>query len=128
MLLLFPLGEARLSKESNHLEEECHIKVEAAIAKHASHDLCNYPYWKERLLEIQKTYDASKPVDVQHLWRDKRNLSQWAMLWMVILVGTLTLVIQVIQTVLTTVLPRGRPARHQPLAGLVAAGLRPAGG
>jgi hypothetical protein len=86
-----------LSKRLNHLEED--IKVEAAIAKHASHDLCNYPYWKERLLEIQKTYDASRKVEFKHLWHDRRNISQWAMLWMVLLIGTLTLAVQVIQTV-----------------------------
>jgi hypothetical protein len=100
LLLLFPLGESTLSKRSNHLEEECYIKVEAAIAKHASHDLCNYPYWKERLLEIQKTYDASKPVGLRRLWHDRRNASPWATFWTVVIIGTLTLAFQVIQMVL----------------------------
>jgi hypothetical protein len=95
LLLLFPLGE------SNHLEEECHIKVEAAIAKHASHDLCNYPYWKERLLEIQKTYDASKPVGFNHLWHSRRNASHWTMFWVVFLIVALVLALQVIQAVLS---------------------------
>ena len=99
LLLLFPLGESTLSKRSNHLEEECHIKVEAAIAKHASHDLCNYPYWKGRLLEIQKTYDASKPVGFKRLWHDRRIASQWATFWVIILIGALMLALQVIQTV-----------------------------
>jgi hypothetical protein len=100
LLLLFPLGESTLSKRSNHLEEECHVEVEAAITKHASHDLCNYPYWRERLLEIQKTYDASKPVGIKLVWNDRRSDSHWATFWVAILISALTLAPFVIQTVL----------------------------
>jgi hypothetical protein len=101
LLLLFPLGESTFSKRSNHLEE-CLIKVEAAIVKHASHDLCNYPYWKQRLLEIQKTYDASKPVGFRRLWLDRRDASLWATVWVAIPIGVL-LVIQTVLSILQVV-------------------------
>jgi hypothetical protein len=99
LLLLFPLGKSRFPKRLNHLEGD--TKVETAIAKHASHDLCNYLYWGDRLLEIQKTYDASKKVGFKHLWHDRRYVSQWAMMWMALLIATLTLSFQVIQMVLS---------------------------
>lgn len=62
-------------------------------------DLANYPYWKERLYKVQKTYDGARPKTLMQWWFDRRNRFEWATFWTAVVVFILTLVFGIIGTV-----------------------------
>jgi hypothetical protein len=67
-----------------------------------------YPFFAEKLLVLQAYVKEQHPHDWRTLWRDHRNKSNWWQFWAVLFIGggtlilgTLSLVFQVWQAVLT---------------------------
>jgi hypothetical protein len=97
--LLFPRVNLKSAKRTRRIAEKEDVDIEAAIAEHDSRDLCNYPFWHERLRKIQETYDAARPKRIKQWWFDRREKVNWATLWVAVTVFVLTVVFGVIQSV-----------------------------
>lgn len=69
------------------------------MASDARLDLSNYPYWQERLWEVQKVYDKARPKTFKQWWFDRRNRFEWATFWTAVVVFVLTLVFGLIASI-----------------------------
>jgi hypothetical protein len=99
LCLLFPPINYKSSKRTKRICEADDVDIEAAIASHASRDLSNYPYWQGRLREVQQVYDDARPRKIKQWWFDRRNKSEWATLWIAILVFVLTVIFGLISSI-----------------------------
>jgi hypothetical protein len=101
--LLFPPANFETSKRTRRIGEKNHVDIEAAIessiASDEMLDLSNYPYWQERLCEVQKAYDDARPKTLKQWWFDRRNRFEWATFWTAVVVFILTMVFGLIASV-----------------------------
>jgi hypothetical protein len=101
--LLFPPANFKTSKRTRRIGEKNHVDIEAAIessvASEKMLDLNSYPYWQERLREVQRRYDSARPRTLTQWWFDRRNKFEWATFWTAVVVFTLTLLFGVIASV-----------------------------
>ena len=101
--LLFPPANFKTSKRTRRIGEKNHVDIEAAIessvASEKMLDLNSYPYWQERLREVQRRYDNARPKTLTQWWFDRRNRFEWATFWTAVVVFILTLVFGVIASV-----------------------------
>lgn len=63
----------------------------------------DFPVLGERLAKIQAYNLRQKPNRIRDLWRDRRNPLQWYTFWAVIIFGGISLVLQIIATLLGVV-------------------------
>lgn len=97
--LLFDPVNSKSSRRTKRICDKDEVDLEAAIFSHASKDLCNYPYWREKLRDIQKAYDQARPKEVKQWWYDRRRPFEWSTLWVAVIVFFLTLFFGVISSV-----------------------------
>ena len=101
--LLFPPANFKTSKRTRRIGEKNHVDIEAAIessvASEKMLDLNSYPYWHERLREVQRRYDSARPRTLRQWWFDRRNRFEWATFWTAVVVFILTLFFGVIGSV-----------------------------
>jgi hypothetical protein len=101
--LLFPPANFEASKRTRRIGEKNHVDIEAAIESSVASgemlDLSNYPYWQERLREVQKAYDDARPKTLKQWWFDRRNRFEWATFWTAVVVFLLTLLFGLIGSV-----------------------------
>ena len=81
------------------MEKHAEVDLELAMAQHAIFDLARFPFWHERLAEIQALYDQKTPRGFKQWWFDRRNRVQWATFWLAFLVLLLTIIFGLIQSV-----------------------------
>ena len=81
------------------MEKHPDIDLELAMGNWASFELQSYPYWHERLRQIQNLYDRQSPSNLKQWWFDRRNRPQWATFWVAFVVFVLTVVFGVISSV-----------------------------
>jgi hypothetical protein len=103
MSLLFPPANFETSKRTRRIGQKHSVDIEAAIeasvASDEMLDLSNYPYWQERLGEVQKAYDTARPKTMKQWWFDRRNKFEWATFWTAVVVFILTLVFGLIGSI-----------------------------
>lgn len=97
--LLFPTEELKSSKRVRRIAEKQSVDIEAQIEYHENFQLTNYPFYGERLEEIQRRYDITKPTSLKQWWFDRREKSEWVTLWIAVLVFVLTIFFGVISSV-----------------------------
>ena len=73
--------------------------IESSVASGEMLDLSNYPYWQERLGEVQKAYDKARPKTLRQWWFDRRNRFEWATFWTAVVVFILTLIFGLIASI-----------------------------
>jgi hypothetical protein len=61
----------------------------------------NFPLLGERLLKLQRYNDKQRPTQTRKMIRDKRDPSRWYTLWVVLLVGGLSVVLSAMQLVVS---------------------------
>jgi hypothetical protein len=101
--LLFPPANFEASKRTRRIGEKDHVDIEAAIESSVASDemldLSNYPYWQERLREVQKAYDHARPKTLKQWWFDRRHRFEWATFWTAVVVFILTLIFGLIASI-----------------------------
>jgi hypothetical protein len=61
----------------------------------------DFPYFAERLAALQSFSEHQLPQDWRVLWRDRRNIAKFWTFWAVLLFGIPSLVLSIIQAILT---------------------------
>lgn len=61
----------------------------------------HFPLLGDRLLNLQEFSLRQSPSRIRDLWRDRRNPLQWYTLWAVLIIGGVSLILQVIQVFLS---------------------------
>ena len=98
--LLFPITRYKIKRRVEKLAVKIwEADVEAQIYALEPLDLNEYPFYHERLLEIQRRYDDSKPRTLKQLYFDKRHPIERTTLLVALLVLLLTIIFGVIQSV-----------------------------
>ena len=97
--LLFPPANFETSKRIRRVSEKEGVDIEAAIDKHTSFDLNNYPFWQERLRHVQCVYDKAKPKRIKQWYYDRRDRVEWSTFWIAVVVFLLTLFFGIISSV-----------------------------
>lgn len=62
----------------------------------------HFPLLGDRLLSLQEFNLRQSPSRIRDLWRDRRNPLQWYTLWAVLIIGGLSLLLQIVQVLLST--------------------------
>lgn len=81
------------------MEKHFEVDLELAMAKNTVFQLNQYPFWHERLQQIQDLYDKKTPSGLAQWWFDRRNRVQWATFWVAFLVLLLTIIFGLIQSI-----------------------------
>ena len=76
-------------------DHEAHLGLERL----SQLDLAKYPYFGERLRDLQDRYDRAIPGTLEQLWYDRRRPGEWTILWLAVLVILLTIVFGAIGSV-----------------------------
>ncbi|KAJ2985403.1 hypothetical protein NUW58_g5547 [Xylaria curta] len=63
----------------------------------------DFPFFCRRLLRIQEYVEGIQPNRFISLWRDRRDLQRWYTLWLVLIVGLVSVVLGTVQAVLAAV-------------------------
>ena len=63
----------------------------------------NFPFWRDRLVLLKRTYDETEPKTLAQLWWDDRKKTQWFTFWVAVLVFIMTVFFGVIQSVASIV-------------------------
>lgn len=58
-----------------------------------------FPYWQDRLLDIEEAFDKSKPRSFPQWWHDTRDMQQWWGFWLLVVGIFLTVLFGLIQSV-----------------------------
>lgn len=58
-----------------------------------------YTYWKDRLLDIEATFQRAKPRSIFQWWYDRRDMQQWWGFWLVVVGIFLTVLFGLIQSI-----------------------------
>lgn len=98
-LLYRPLEVRKARRNRKYMESRLDADLELAMGQRAVFELRNFPYWHERLWEIQKMYDSKTPSGLAQWWFDRRDRVQWATFWTAFLVFVLTVIFGVISSV-----------------------------
>ena len=61
----------------------------------------DFPLLGGRLLELQEFSRRQSPSKIRDLWRDRRNPLQWYTLWAVLIIGGISVVLQIVQIFLS---------------------------
>ncbi|KAL2671553.1 hypothetical protein Neosp_014143 [[Neocosmospora] mangrovei] len=94
-----PLLEELCFKDSRHVP--VFAELEMVDLKNIYNLDSDFPYFSERLKILQSFVQNQCPQDWQVLWRDRRDVAKFWTIWAVMLFGIPTLILSVIQTVLT---------------------------
>jgi hypothetical protein len=102
--LLFPTTRTKDAKRVLKISRKQKVDIEAIridkqMMDTAKHQCSNYHYFGERLAIIQAKYDAARPHNPKEWWYDRRNLREWAALWIAVVAFVLALVFGVISSV-----------------------------
>jgi hypothetical protein len=97
--LLFPPANFETSKRIRRISVKEGVDIEAAMDKHASFDLNNYPFWQERIRHVQCVYDKAKPKRIKQWYYDRRDRVEWSTFWIAVVVFLLTLFFGIISSV-----------------------------
>jgi hypothetical protein len=57
-----------------------------------SRDLRDYPYWRDRILELYEDIFLGDPEGWTQLWRDRRDMQKFWTFWIALAIFMLTLV------------------------------------
>ena len=60
----------------------------------------DFPILHSRLAILAKQVDGAKPRGWKELWRDKRDSAQWVTFWAVIIIGSLGLLLALLQVII----------------------------
>jgi len=101
MALLFPYEGSPHMRCSwyKRIRRGAEPDVEPGLATSPSRDPKDYQYWGERLINIQRAFDTSKPGTFRQWFYDKRDGNQFYTFWFAVLAIILTLVFGLIQSV-----------------------------
>ncbi|KAI1608844.1 hypothetical protein EDD36DRAFT_482666 [Exophiala viscosa] len=103
MQLLFPnkgyKSSRRTRKYVRKLKADLETGFELELKRLDLLSLDRYPYFGQRLADIQNRYDYSKPRNLRQWWFDRRNRIEWATLVIAVIVFVLTVVFGVIAVV-----------------------------
>ena len=97
-LLLRP-NEVKSAKRNRRLAKKARADLELGVGDEASFDLKSYPFWGDRLAEVQRRYDAARPHGIRQWWYYRHNKPEWATLWIAIVVFVLTVFFGMISSV-----------------------------
>jgi hypothetical protein len=61
----------------------------------------DFPYFAYRLLILKSFVQHQLPQDWRILWRDRREVAKFWTIWAVVIIGLPTIVLAIIQTILT---------------------------
>lgn len=76
-------------------DHEAHV----GLLRLAQLDLASYPYFGQRLKDLQDRYNRATPTTLGQLWFDRRRPVEWAILWVALVVFILTVVYGTISSV-----------------------------
>jgi len=62
--------------------------------------ISDFPFLGKRLADLQAYVAGHNPHTIMALWHDRRNMSWWWTFWAVIIIGGLTLVFALLQSIL----------------------------
>jgi len=51
-----------------------------------------FPYWHDRLVILKQAYDETRPRSLVQFWADRRNLGQWRLFWLGVVILLLIIV------------------------------------
>lgn len=78
-------------------EPKCSIN----LIEREQYDLVgDFPHLRSRLVRLNSYATAKKPHSVRQLWKDKRDSTAWLAFWSVIIIGSIGILLGLIQTVL----------------------------
>ncbi|UNI18782.1 hypothetical protein JDV02_005032 [Purpureocillium takamizusanense] len=60
----------------------------------------DFPHLRSRMVRLNTYATSKKPHSIRQLWRDKRDSTAWLAFWSVLVFGSMSIVLGVIQTVL----------------------------
>lgn len=65
-------------------------------------DIRNFHYWHDRIVVLKQAFDEAPGTNSPaQLWHDRRNSRQWYILWVVLLLGIFSMILGVVQVVLS---------------------------
>lgn len=71
-----------------------------ALTEREQYDLAgDFPHLRSRLLQLNSYASSKKPRTIRQLWQDKRDSTAWLAFWSVLIFGSLSILLTVIQTV-----------------------------
>jgi hypothetical protein len=97
-LLYRPIEHSSL-KRNRTISKTKFVDLEAGDGETAPLDLGSYPIWRHRLAEVQDRYNAARPGALRQWWYDRRKKSEWATLWIAIVVFVLTVFFGLISSI-----------------------------
>lgn len=83
-------------------DEPLYRQINAPKAKNI-YSQSDFPYLGNRLLVLQRHVDSLNPSDLRTLYYDRRNVLQFYTFWAVLVVGGISILLSLAQTVLTAV-------------------------
>ena len=102
--LLFPTSKVKDAKRVRKISKKRQVDIEAVCIEKQMMEADKYQYdsyyfFAERLAAIQAQYDIARPRGLQEWWYDRRNLREWAALWIAVVAFVLALVFGVISSI-----------------------------
>ncbi|KAF7504418.1 hypothetical protein GJ744_002222 [Endocarpon pusillum] len=98
-LLFRPLDAKKARRNIRYMEKHLDADLELAMGEYAKFDLQQYPYWHEKLAEIQRMYDHKTPSGLVQWWFDRRDRVQWTTFWVAFIVLVLTVCFGIISSI-----------------------------
>jgi hypothetical protein len=86
--LLFPSTDDRTRKFLKSRGKDFHM----IQPRQRSRDLRDYPYWRDRILELYEDIFLGDPEGWTQLWRDRRDMQKFWTFWIALAIFMLTLV------------------------------------
>ena len=102
--LLFPTGKLKSAERVRRISRKQKVDIEAFrmwadMEELMKYQCSSYQFFGERLAELQSRYDSTRPKSLCQWWYDRRNLREWAALWIAVVAFALTVVFGVIGAV-----------------------------
>jgi hypothetical protein len=76
-----------------------HFNCPADLIERDEYDLTgDFPHLRSKLLRLNSYASSKKPRSIQQLWRDKRDSTAWLAFWSVLIFGSLSILLGIVQT------------------------------
>ncbi|KAI1615454.1 hypothetical protein EDD36DRAFT_432871 [Exophiala viscosa] len=102
--LLFPTSKLKSAKRVRRISRKQKVDIEAFrmwedMEGLIKYQCSSYQFFGQRLAELQSRYDKTRPKSLGQWWYDRRNVREWAALWIAVVAFVLTVVFGVIGAV-----------------------------
>lgn len=105
--LLFPAYDKKTQRFLESEKKDFLFSHSVEDAHHRTLDLKDYPYWRDRLLELNEDIFLAPAEGLAQLWYDRRDPQKFWTFWLALSVFVLTIVSTVATIIQTVVAVKG---------------------